>query len=511
MPNGRRKPHKEVEGHMRLMMTTIGLTALALAGTALAGTLFVPSAPAEAKAQAKQAQKPNIIWIMVDDMGYGDLGAYGQEKIATPHLDRMAAQGTKFTSMYAGSTVCAPSRSVLMTGYHVGHATVRGNGDKTVQTLKPDDVTVPEMLKTAGYQTALIGKWGLGDEGNTGQPNDQGFDYFYGFMNQVHAHNHFPDWVWRNKDKVRFPNKVILAPEAYQSFHSGAVKPEDRLVFIEDEFRTEVIDYLGKANKDGRPFFLYYALVSPHANNEADKIGAGLHGMNVKSYGDYAGKPWPDPAKGYAAMVDHIDKSVGAVMAELRRLGIADNTIVVFTSDNGPHSEGGNDPLFFNSNGPFRGEKRYLTDGGIRVPFLAWGPGLVPQGQTSDHIGYFADLWPTAAQLAGVKAPPGGARDGISMASVLTGKGTQAKHKYLYWEFYEFGSAQAIRWGKWKGIRVPMLTGPIELYDITTDPEEKTNLAKQNPEIVKQIEAFMAAEHVPNPTWKPQLGVAGNK
>lgn len=496
---------------MRLLKKTIGLAALALAGTALASAMLLQPTPAIAKGAAKTAKKPNIIWIMVDDMGYGDIGAFGQEKIATPNLDRMAAQGTKLTSFYAGSTVCAPSRSVLMTGYHVGHATVRGNGDKTVQTLKDEDVTVAELLKTAGYQTALIGKWGLGDEGNAGQPNDQGFDYFYGFMNQVHAHNHFPDWVWRNKDKVRFPNKVILAPAAYQSFHSGAVKPEDRLVFIEDEFRNEVIDYLGLAKQNGKPFFLYYTMISPHANNEADKIGLGLHGMDVKSYGDYANKPWPDSAKGYAAMVDHIDKNVGAVMAELRRLGLAENTIVMFTSDNGPHSEGGNDPLFFNSNGPFRGEKRYMSDGGIRVPTIAWGPGLVPAGASSDHIGYFADLWPTAAELAGIRNAPGGARDGVSIVPTLTGKGKQAQHNYLYWEFYEFGSAQAIRWGKWKAIRVPMLTGPIELYDVTTDLEEKNNLAAKNPDLVKQIEAFMAAEHRPDPKWKPSLGVAGNK
>ncbi len=468
--------------------------------------------PATATAPAPQpARQPNIIWIMADDMGYGDIGAFGQQMMATPNLDRMAAQGTRFDSFYAGSTVCAPSRSVLMTGYHVGHATVRGNGDASVQTLLPEDVTVAEMLRDAGYQTALIGKWGLGDEGNTGRPNDQGFDYFFGFMNQVHAHNHFPDWVWRNEDRVRFPNRVILAPEGYQSFHGGAVRPEERLVFIEDVFRTEVIDFLGRARNDDRPFFLYYPMISPHANNEADKIGLGLHGMDVPNYGIYAGMPWADSARGYAAMVSHIDASVGAVMAELRRLGIEDNTIVIFTSDNGPHSEGGNDPLFFNSNGPFRGEKRYLTDGGIRVPTIAWGPGLVPAGQVSNHIGYFADLWPTVAQLAGVTNAPGGDRDGVSFAPTLTGRGTQAQHDYLYWEFYEFGSAQAVRWGRWKAIRVPMLTGPIELYDITADPEELNNLAAQHPDVVRQVEAFMAAEHVPNPRWQPQLGAAGNR
>ncbi len=490
---------------------SIALAALALAGTAMGGDLFLGAAPAKAQV-AKKAKKPNIIWMMVDDMGYGDLGVLGQEKIATPNLDRMAREGTLFKHYYAGSTVCAPSRSVLMTGYHVGHATVRGNGDKTVQTLKPEDVTVPEMLKTAGYQTALVGKWGLGDEGNTGQPNDQGFDYFFGFLNQVHAHNHFPDWVWRNKDKVRFPNKVVLGPSAYQSFHGGAVLPEDRLVYIEDEFRKEAISYIGQASGKEKPFFLYYALISPHANNEADKIGAGLHGMNVKSYGDYANKKgWTDSAKGYAAMMAHIDDSVGHMMAELTRLGIADDTIFIFTTDNGPHSEGGNDPEFFNSNGPFRGEKRYLSDGGVRVPLIAWGPGLVPGGVKTDHIGYFGDFWATAAELAGVRGAPGGLRDGASIAPLLTGKPGQKARDYIYWEFYEFGSAQAIKMGKWKAIKKPMFTGKIELYDSAVDVEEKNDIAAQHTDMIAKFEAIMQKEHVPNPTWKPQLGVAGNK
>jgi arylsulfatase A-like enzyme len=495
---------------MTLMKRNIATIALALAGTALAGAAMLTATPVAAKAQ-KQASRPNIIWMMVDDMGYGDLGVTGQEKIATPNLDRMAREGILLTQYYAGSTVCAPSRSVLMTGYHVGHTSVRGNGSKKVQRLLPEDVTVAELLKTAGYQTALIGKWGLGDEGDNSQPTDQGFDYFFGFLNQVHAHNHFPDWVWRNKEKVRFANKVILAPEAYQDFRGGAVKPEDRLVFIEDEFRQEALSFIGSANDKGKPFFLYYALVSPHANNEADKIGLGLHGMNMKNYGDYANKPWPDAAKGYAAMMQHIDQSVGKIMAELTRLGIADNTVFIFTSDNGPHSEGGNDPAFFKSSGPFRGEKRSLTDGGVRVPVIAWGPGLVRSGVRSDHIGYFWDFWATAAEFAGIKNPPGGSRDGSSIAPLLTGKGPAKQRDYVYWEFYEFGSAQAVKMGKWKAIKKPMFTGKIELYDSSVDVEEKNDIAAQNPELVAKMEAIMQKEHVPDPRWKPQLGVVGNK
>ena len=454
-------------------------------------------------------KRPNIIFIMADDLGYGDIAAFDTTEIETPNLSRMAAEGTKFTQFYSGSTVCAPSRSVLMTGYHVGHTRVRGNAGKHTQTLRKGDWTVAQVLHNAGYQTALVGKWGLGDEDNEGHPTDHGFDYFYGFLNQVHAHNHYPDFIWRNKTRVPLDNVVQLAPEAYMDFHGGVARPKDRKTYIEDEFRREVLQYIDKAAANGKPFFLYYALISPHANNEAEKVDW-AHGLEVPTNDRYAQKPWPEESKSYAAMVGHIDHSVGLVMDRLRDLGIADDTIVIFTSDNGTHAEGGYDPEFLDSNGPFRGIKRDMYEGGIHQPTIAWGPGIVPNGKTSGHIGYFADIWPTFAELAGVDAAklPGGARDGVSIVPSLTGRGTQKDHDYLYWEFYEHGSAQALRMGKWKAVRVPMLTGPIQLYDLSTDTGETRDLAAQHPDIVKRVVDLMAKEHVLDPNWKPQLEAA---
>ncbi len=451
-------------------------------------------------------KRPNIILILADDLGYGDIAAFDTTEIETPNLSRMAAEGVKFTQFYSGSTVCAPSRSVLMTGYHVGHARVRGNAGKDIQTLRKGDWTVARVLKTAGYRTALVGKWGLGDVGNEGQPNDQGFDYFYGFLNQVHAHNHYPDFVWRNKSKVKLENTVQLAPEAYMDFHGGVALPKDRRVYIEDEFRREALQFIDDASKSERPFFLYYSLISPHANNEADKVDW-AHGLEIPTYDRYAQKPWPDESKGYAAMVSHIDHSVGLIMDRLRQLGVADETLIIFTSDNGTHSEGGYDPQFLDSNGPFRGIKRDMFEGGIRQPTIAWGPGLVPYGQVTEHVGYFADMWPTFAELVGLDVAdlPGGARDGVSFVPSLTGRGTQQSHDFLYWEFYEHGSAQALRLGKWKAVRVPMLTGPVQLYDLSTDTGETRNVASAHPDLVGRIINLMAQEHVDDPNWQPQL------
>lgn len=487
---------------MTLLKTTLLCTA---ASALIAGCAQTYDSPDDASAMAdktEDARKPNIILIVADDMGYGDLGAFGQTKIATPALDAMAQDGAVLTDFYAGSTVCAPSRSVLMTGLHTGHTPVRGNADKTLQTLAPEDVTVAEVLKDAGYTTGLIGKWGLGDDGNTGLPNDQGFDYFFGYLNQVHAHNHYPDFLWRNKEKVALPNVVELAPEAYMSFHGGV--STEKNVYSGDLFFEESEKFIAD-NKD-EPFFLFLALTSPHANNEAEKVDW-AHGMEVPSYGAYEDKDWDDTAKGYAAMVSHIDTGVQGIVDMLEAHGLDDDTIVIFTSDNGPHKEGGNDPEFFDSNGPLRGIKRDLYEGGIRVPTIAWGPGIVPSGVTVDHVSYFGDFMQTAADLAGVDAPP---NDGVSMAPLLTGDmEAQDGHDYLYWEFYEWGSAQAVRKGKWKAVRKPMFDGPIELYDLEADLGETNDLAADYPDLVAEMEAIMAKEHVRDEKWLPKLGAAG--
>lgn len=451
--------------------------------------------------QPKEAARaPNIIFILADDMGYADIGAYGQVQVATPNIDRMAAEGIRFTDFYAGAPVCAPSRSVLMTGLHTGHTSVRGNSTNDIQQLRPSETTVAQVLKSAGYATALIGKWGLGDEGTASQPNDKGFDSFFGYLNQSHAHNHYPDFLW--SDKTRFPlsNKVTVSGRSQSGFPVGATPLAERREYVEDLFRQRALDYID-ANK-GRPFFLYLSIVSPHANNEAKSLGT--NAMEVPSFGAYADKDWPETAKGYAAMMAHIDETVGQIMQRLKAQGIADNTIVIFASDNGVHAEGGNDPTFLKSSGPLRGIKRDLTEGGIRVPFIVWAPGRAPAGRTSDHVGYFADIMPTAAQLARTRSP---ATDGLSFASLITG-GTAPRHAHLYWEFYE-KSGQAVRMGQWKAIRQPMLTGPIELYDLSTDLGEKNNVAAAHPDLVARAKAIMEREHVPDPRWETASSPAG--
>ena len=412
---------------------------------------------------ADEPSRPNLVFILADDLGYGDLGCYGQQVTQTPRLDRMAAEGMRFTDFYAGDTVCAPSRSVLMTGQHLGHTHVRGNagggGDMLRQSLRDEDVTVAEQLKKAGYATALIGKWGLGEVGQPGHPLHQGFDYFFGYLNQVHAHNYWPEFLYRGEAKVKLPNEVQLAPKEYGGFHGGwATK---RVVYSEDLFSKEALQWV-EAKKD-TPFFLYLALTLPHANNEA--AGGLGNGAEVPDYGIYADQDWPDPDKGQAAMISYMDRDVGRLLDRIQELGIAKNTLVLFSSDNGPHMEAHNDPLRFNPSGPLRGMKRDLTDGGIRVPLIAWWPDTVRAGQVSHHVGYFGDLMATACDLAGVKTPEN--TDSISFLPTLKGQtDKQQQHQYLYWEFYENGSAQAVRWGHWKAVRTPMFTGRIEIYDL---------------------------------------------
>ena len=453
-------------------------------------------------AQAREPlDKPNIVFIMADDLGYGDLGCYGQQKIQTPVLDQMARHGIQFRNFYAGCTVCASSRSVLMTGQHMGHTWVRGNAgtDMSVQTLRTEDVTVAERLKAAGYQTGLCGKWGLGDavQGNTGLPNDQGFDFFYGYLNQVHAHNYYPEFLWRNKKKEMLRNVVQGVGRSYGGFEGGwATKRTD---YSHDLVVEEALQFINRSQD--APFFLYLALTIPHANNEGTR-GTG-DGQEVPDYGIYGDKAWKKQDKGQAAMITRMDRDIGRINDLLEKLGIAKNTVVMFTSDNGHHNEGGHNPATFDPNGPLRGMKRDLYEGGIRVPLIAHWPGTTPAGVVSDHIGYFGDLMATACELAGVETPE--KTDSVSMVPVLTNKAEkQGQHKYLYWEFYEQGSKQAVREGNWKAVRMPMHTGAIELYDLSTDLGEATNVASKHPEIVNRLAGYMQEAHVPNLNWAPR-------
>jgi arylsulfatase A-like enzyme len=428
-----------------------------------------------------QRNKPNIIFILADDLGYGDLSCYGQQKFKTPAIDRLAAEGTRFTQYYAGSTVCAPSRSVLMTGQHTGHTRIRGNAR---YPLLPEDVTVAEALKSAGYRTGLIGKWGLGEAGTTGIPNRQGFDYFYGYLNQRHAHNYYPTFLWRNEEKVKLRNTV---PNEDQE---GSGVSDNKLDYSHDLFTQEAIGFLEK--NAGGPFFLYLSYTLPHANNEAR-----AKGMEVPDLGEFAGKDWPDAEKAKAAMITRMDRDVGRLMERLQRLGIDDNTVVFFSSDNGPHREGGADPDFHDSNGPLRGIKRDLYEGGIRVPMIVRWPGRVKSGAESGQVWSHSDLLPTATEIGGANALKN--IDGISMLPAILGK-KQKDHAFLYWEFHEGGFKQAVRMGDWKAVRRAP-GAPLELYDLKTDIAEQKDLMDKHPEIVKRVEDYLKNARTESPQW----------
>lgn len=451
-------------------------------------------------AAAQPATKPNIIFILADDLGYGELGCYGQELIATPHLDRMAAEGMKFTQVYAGSTVCAPSRSVLMTGQHLGRTTVRGNaGNRGIdaQSLAASDVTVAKVLQRAGYATGLVGKWGLGELHQAGEPRKQGFDSYFGYLNQGHAHNHYPDFLWRDGEKVLLPNDRV--PVGDRDGVGYATKP---MVYAGDRLAEEAVAFVERHR--ARPFFLFYSMISPHANNERSRALG--DGNEVPDLGIYAGKPWNRATKAHAAMVSRLDRDVGTLLAKLEQLGLDEKTLVMFSSDNGPHREGGPDydPAFFKPSGPFSGLKRSLTDGGIRVPFLARWPGQIKAGTVAEHVAYFGDMMATWAELAQAATPPD--LNSVSLVPTLLGRGPQPKHDYLYWEFYEQGVSQALLLdGRWKALRLKTTTAPIQLFDLQTDPAEKKNIAVERTDLVARAEGLMKTVRTDNKYWK--LGV----
>ncbi len=441
---------------------------------------------------------------MADDLGYGDLGSYGQTQIQTPNLDRMAAEGMRFTDVYAGFTVCAPSRSVLMTGQHTGHTRVRRNG---TPGLLPEDVTVAELLKSQGYATALIGKWGLGMEDSPGAPWRQGFDYFYGYLSQGHAHNYYPEFLMRMGDRVPLRNEVVPSSR-YNGMSGVATK---RIDYSQDLLMDEALGWLEEHSSD--PFFLYLALTIPHANNEAGGLDGGGDpgvanvqadlgehleriGMEAPDAGIYSDKDWPGPQKGAAAMISYMDRDVGRIFDALKEHGVDERTLVFFTSDNGPHKEGGNDPFFFDSNGPLQGYKRSLHDGGIRVPMIVRWPGSVPAGRTSDFVWYFADFLPTVAELVGFEAPE--SIDGTSVLSVLMGGEQEHVDRFLYWGGTT-GNVEAVRWGKWKAVRESPHE-PIELFDLSADPGEENDLAKENPATIDAIRDYLDRAVMPQPS-----------
>ena len=471
-----------------LLLVVLCLTPLTLSGCGAAAPGRDDSDASPDTHKSSERPAPNIILVVADDLGWGDLGCYGNTSIATPHLDRMAAEGMRFTNFYAGSTVCTPSRAVLMTGLHTGHTRLRGNGP---HSMLPEEVTVAEVLKGAGYATGIVGKWGLGFEGTTGVPTRQGFDEFYGYMENMHAHNYYPPFLIRGETREPLRNVVPGSNDG-----KGVATHKEQ--YSNDLLIDEAMAYVER-RKGGPPFFLYLPFTIPHANNEAkDK------GMEVPNLGEYAARSgWPAARKGHAAMISRLDGYMGRLMERLQELGIEEDTVVMFTSDNGPHSEGGYEPEMNDSSGPLRGHKRDLYDGGVRVPLIVRWPGRDAPGTTSDHLCWHADFLATAAELARVERGNVPATHGLSMVPVLTGnEAAQPKHEFLYWEFYEQGSKQGVRAGNWKAIRKPMLKGTTELFDLAADPAETTDIATQHPEVVEKLERLMDRAHVPSELWK---------
>ena len=448
--------------------------------------------------------KPNFIYIIADDLGYGDLGCYGQKLINTPNIDRMASQGMLFTQHYSGSTVCAPSRSVLMTGLHTGHTPVRGNREIRPEgqfPLRLGTSTIPTILKEAGYVTGAFGKWGLGYPGSEGDPVNQGFDTFFGYNCQRFAHRFYPEYLWHNENKVYLEGNDLT----------------NTVTYAPDVIHEKTLEFI-RSNAD-TIFFIFIPSQIPHAELIApeDEIIEMYRGKFEEI--PWAGIPYgadrsdlapgffgycsqEEPRAVFAAMITRLDRQVGEILDLITELGIAENTFIILTSDNGPHSEGGADPAYFNSSGGLRGQKRDLYEGGIRVPFIAWWPGTIEAGTTSDHISAFWDMMPTYAELAGMDIPAG--TDGISMVPSLTGSDEQPEHDYLYWEFMERGGRQALRMGDWKAVRLNMgdnPDAPIELYNLAADRGETIDLSGEYRDIVIKADSLMKVARRHNPDF----------
>lgn len=437
------------------------------------------------------AEKPNVILIVLDDAGYGDFSCYDTSHLKTPNVDLLRAQGMKFNQFYAGSTVCAPSRCVLMTGQHSGHCRVRGNKPGA---LLPEDVTIAELMKQAGYRTACIGKWGIGAELPLDDPNRNGFDEFFGYISMWHAHNFYPEFLIHNGTKSPLRNVVM---EQWKQDDGRGVATQ-KVDYAPEVLTQRVLNYIDENKSE--PFFLYYALNVPHANNEGGRFNpAEEKGMEVRDFGPYADQAWPGPEKGFAAMMRNIDLAVGQIIDQLLLSGIDEETVIFITSDNGPHQEGGHKMEYFDSNGPLRGMKRDLYEGGIRVPLIVRWSGHIPRMSETNHISAFQDLLPTIAELAEVEAPKN--IDGISFVPTLLNQKDQRAHDFLYWEFTEQGGKRAIRQGDWKLVQTDVSKQSPkrpELYHLPDDLGETKNVASEQPEVVDRLAKLMDQAHTEN-------------
>ena len=434
-------------------------------------------------------EKPNIIFIMADDLGYGDPGVYGQNKIQTPNIDKLADAGIRFTQAYAGGPVCTSSRSVLMTGLHGGHTPARDNIPHYHTYLQEEDVTIAEVLKQAGYRTGGVGKWSLGDAGTVGSATNQGFDIWLGYLNQDHAHYYYPEYLDFNESKLELADNTLL-----RQHYSHDILTNTALHFIR--------------NASVNPFFLYVAYTLPHFSAESEDE----HGLTVPSVEPYQDTNWNPKAKKYAAMVHMLDRDIGRIVELINELQLEENTLIIFTSDNGGHSNIWED---FDTNGPLRGYKRDLTEGGIRVPFIASWPGTIPAGQVNDEVIAFQDMLPTFAQLAGTDCPEN--VDGIPVTEALMNQNISGVRKYLYWDYGHTRDRfdQAVRIGDWKGIRLGA-GSDIQLYNLAEDISESDNLADKHPDVVHKIKQVMEEGYKPSdrypvgqkydgsPIWQPK-------
>ena len=460
---------------------------------------------------AQKTAKPNIIYILADDLGYGELGCYGQDKIKTPNIDKIAAEGIRFTQHYSGSTVCAPSRCCLLTGKHTGHSYIRDNdelperGDvwndpdlEGQRPLLPNTETIGTMLQRAGYTTGAIGKWGLGGPGSTGDPNKQGFDLFYGYLCQRVAHNYYPTHLWRNDEKHILeeneyfrPSKKL--PEDKDPFDKESYAPYSGKQYSMDYMAEEALNFIEK--NQNNPFFLYLPFPVPHVSLQVpeDSLQEYEGAFPETPYkGEKGYVPHIAPKAAYAAMITRMDREIGKILALLKKLGLEKNTIVIFTSDNGPTYAGGVDAEFFESAGPLRGLKGSLYEGGIRVPMIARWPGKIQPGTTTDHISAFWDVMPTLAEITNTAVPQN--IDGVSFLPTLLGKNDQQEHEYLYWEHHSGGGKQAVRMNEWKALRLQVKgnpDAPIQLYNLTTDIAESEDVSQAHPEIVQKIDTIM--------------------
>ncbi len=491
----------------------------------LPASLLLFSACQNQQKEAIETQKPNIIYILADDLGYADLGCYGQTKIETPNIDALAQNGMRFTQHYTSSPVCAPARCMLLTGLHAGHAQIRGNdewgsrGDvwsfeamakdpnlEGQRPLKPETQTIGSLLQQAGYKTGIVGKWGLGAPLTEGVPNKQGFDFFYGYNCQRQAHTFFPVHLWRNTEKVPLSNKMVAPhtglPEGADPYSPDSYNDFWLTDYSSELMQDELIQYI--KNNNGNHFFMYYANPIPHVPLQAPKRWVDYY---VKKFGDekpyHGGNYFPHryPRAAYAAMVSYFDEQVGDIVATLKELGLYENTLIIISSDNGPSFTGGTDSPWFDSAKPFKSEhgwgKGFVHEGGIRVPMIAHWPGKIEAGTESNLISAHYDVLPTLCEVAGIQ--PEAPLDGISFLPVLLGEKGQKEHEFLYWEFPANDGQQAVRMGKWKGIRKNIFKDDlhIRLYNLEEDIQEQTDVSAQHPEIVKKIEAIFEQEHTP--------------